>query len=120
MEVNTIGLPDLNEKILNAIFDNVYARIPGSHDLNDETRKLLQEPIFKDMMDLLLSMQEFNYTHRRAQLTEMYDMAHQIIDFEINSDGTSLWLALMLAIKELYELKNDELKKVVNTITIRK
>ncbi len=120
MNINTIGLPDLNGQILDAIFDNVYDKIPGIHNQSDETKKLLQEPIFIDLIDLLLRMQKFNYIYRKDQLIDTYDIAHQVMEFEINSEGTSLWLALILAIKELYGLKDNEMKKILKKIHIDK
>lgn len=39
---------------------------------------------------------------------------------ERNSEGTELWLALGLAIKELYGMRQATLRKVLQQVTVRK
>lgn len=117
MDINSIGLPELNNEKFNAIIDCVYGLNP---DLEYKTKELLEEPIFKDLIETLQKIQEFNCRYRSKQLREMFDIASEIIDFEINSESTSFWMALLLGVKEFYDLKDTEIKKLLQSLHIKK
>ena len=85
---------------MTAIFDCVYGIDDG---LTSHTKKLLKEQSFKDFIKLLLSFQEYNYHHRLEQTVKLFPLFEMTVGpMNRNSDGTPLWLALGLAIEEVY------------------
>jgi len=58
-------------------------------------------------------MQLYNYKQRSDDTRELYFQTNDIFTFEINSDGTTLWLSLALAIKELYGISNTRFKNLM-------
>jgi len=110
-------LPDLNAKCINTIFNYVY----DLENIKNENDGIIKNDVkLLALLDVFSAMQKYNYQFRPNDLRETYSIASKVIDFEINSEGTSLWLALILAIKELYGLSDTELIKILKKITIRK
>jgi hypothetical protein len=103
-------LPYLDADLLDLIFNHVYGR---PEDITDEQTR--------DFINMLKSMQDYNYHYRSAQLQRIFPLAEAIIGpFEINSEGTSIWLALILAIRELYGMQDETLKHILQQISVRK
>lgn len=112
------GLIYLDAEAMTAIFDCVYG-IDG--DLTVQTRRLLNEQGFEDFVKLLLSFQNYNYRYRVEQTIELFSLFEATVGpMERNSDGTTLWLALGLAIKDVYGLRRETLKVLLDKIKIRK
>lgn len=124
MRMNKNGLPALSSKLLNLVFGCVY-RMPDEEEIRilsylAPLRNLEENDQLMDYLHLIENISLYNYRHRFSQYYEMYEMAVPILgDFETNSEGTSLWLARILAIKELYGLTNEGLEGVLRKITIR-
>ena len=118
MRTNDHGLVFLNGKNMNAIFDCVY----GINDhLTPETKQLLEDPMFYDFVNLLLVHQEFNYRYRGGIVAELFPLFESAVGpMERNSDGTTLWLALGLAIKELYGFRKATFVEVLRKMNVRK
>lgn len=109
------NLPYLNDEHLNLIFDGVYGQ-PASIE---ETGRPIDERI-SDLANALYAMQRFNYHHRPNDTRRLFDLFNAQFNFELNSEGAALWLALMLAIQELYGFTDSKLVEVIGQVTIRK
>lgn len=110
----------LNDETMNAIFDCVYG-IEEPRHLNSNTNLLLKDHMFKDFIELLLMQREYNYRYRQEVVMELFPLFESAVGpMETNSDGTALWLALGLSIKELYGLRNSTLKALLHRIEVRK
>ncbi|MBU9711575.1 hypothetical protein [Evansella tamaricis] len=118
IRTNDNGLVYLNSRTMTAIFDCVY----GINDhLEPETKKLLQEDMFHSFIKMLLAQQDFNYRYRFSQTAYLFPLFEATVGpMETNSDGTTLWLAMGLAIKELYGLRRETLKGLLEKIKLRK
>lgn len=118
LRVNDRGLFFLNAEIMTAIFDCVYGVEGG---LTSETRKLLKEQRFQDLIKLLLSFQEYNYRHRSDETVKLFPLFEMTVGpMNRNSDGTALWLAMGLAIKEVYGFRRETLRELLEKVNIRK
>lgn len=124
IRMNKNGLPALTGKLLNLVFGCVY-RMPGKEEISKHSylaplRKIEENDQLMDYLHLIENMSLYNYRHRWKQYHVLYEIAEPILGpFETNSEGTSLWLGRILAIKELYGLTTDELKGVLQKISIR-
>jgi len=56
------------------------------------------------------SMQEFNMKHRTDEVIALADWFDDPGFLEWNSEGTTMWLAMALAIRELYDSTRSELR----------
>ena len=111
MKRNERALPVLDQELLNIIFEHVYNR-----DAEDITDKEL-----RDFVELLLAMQKYNYWYRPNECAQLFPLFEATVGpMETNSEGTSMWLALGLAIKELYGLRSSTLESLLKKITVRK
>ena len=109
------NLPYLDQDRLNIIFDHVYDIVS-----EDKGESIFEEDRLSALLDTLKSMEHFNYFHRPDDTRVLISLMSPIINFESNSDGTTLWLSLILAIKELYGFSDKKLVSVIKQITIRK
>lgn len=108
-------LPYLNQERLDKIFERVYGFPERDDDLPFEDEK------FKRFFLMLKSMQEFNYFHRQGDVHPLFGLLEErVFRFERNSEGTTLWLALILAIQELYGFSDEKLISVMKQVTVRK
>ncbi len=108
-------LPYLNQERLNIIFDHVYDIVDASEDVSSFGEEKLSH-----LLETLKSMQSFNYQHRPSDTREVFHLCNGTFNFEINSEGTTLWLSLILAIKELYGFSDKKLITVIKQASIRK
>ena len=108
---NDRDLPWLDPQLLDAIFEGVYTHgIPA--DLAEEQR---------DLLHALYTMQAYNYAHRQRACAELFPLFEETVGpMEVNSEGTTLWLALGLALKELYGMRNATLRELMLRVTVRK
>jgi hypothetical protein len=119
IKLNDKELPNLDSQIMTAIFDCVY----GINDyLDTNTKRLLKEKIFTDFIMVLLAHQQFNYWYRPDVTRELFPIFESTVGPMVrhSEDGTVLWLALGLAIKELYGINGEKLKGLLKTIKSRK
>ena len=118
LRVNQQDLIYLNERTITVIFDCVYG-MDGS--LRADSIDLLREPNFKDLVQMLNTMQEYNYRYRQDQLSDLFLIFDQTVGpMETNSDGTVLWLAMGLAIKDLYRLRTETLAELLKLVKVKK
>lgn len=100
-----INLPQLTKKRLRWLFDHAY----------DISFTLAQESIPVPSLDetLLLvvkQMQRVNYEHHTDECVSLFGLFSESMSFERNSEGTTQWLAMALAIKQLCALNDEELR----------
>jgi len=107
-------LPYLNKERLDMIFEHVYdnAEKADEHKFNEEK--------LSHFLITLKTMQSFNFRHRPDDTRQLLSLLDGIFNFERNSEGTTLWLSLILAIKELYGFSDRKLFTVMKKVTIRK
>ena len=103
---------------MNAIFDCVYGI---NEHLSKTTKQLLKDGQFKDFVNLLNQLQEYNYRHRSKQACELSSLFEATVGpMQNNSDGPVIWFSLGLAIKELYGMRRNTLRELLQFVTIRK
>ncbi len=112
------NLPYLNQERLDFIFNAVYENVetmtqPEFDNSNDDGR-------LKCLLLALKAMQRFNHCYRSDDTRPLFDLLNPIFNFERNSEGTTLWLSLILAIQELYGFSESKLVQVMQQVTIRK
>jgi hypothetical protein len=108
------NLPYLNQERLDFIFNAVYE--------NPET---IKEQAFDDsklgcLLLTLKTMQHFNHWYRSDDTRSLFTLLNPFFNFERNSEGTTLWLSLILAIQELYGFSETKLVQVMQQVSIRK
>jgi hypothetical protein len=102
------SLPALTKKRLRWIFDYAYQfEMPPSFP--DESTLSVD----KTLMLVLKSMQITNIERREDQCVDLFQLFNEPYFLEPNSEGTTHFLALALAVKELYRLDDDELQRVI-------
>ena len=109
------NLPYLTQNRLNFIFEGVYGfdGIPAQM-LNTE------EEIIVDLAKTLYAMQQFNHHYRWDDTRQIFGLMSENFQFEVNSEGTTLWLSLILAIQELYGFTDKKIVEVICQVTVRK
>lgn len=118
LKVNKENLPVLDAKTMTAIFDCVYG-IEASH--KKETTSLIEDEFFLYFINMLTSIQKFNYRYRQDNLADLYPLFERTVGpMETNSEGTVLWLAMGLAIKETYGMRNGTLENLMKLVNLKK
>jgi hypothetical protein len=111
MKYNERELPYLDTALLDIIFDGVYGKDCDA----------IEEAPLRDFLEMLYTMQAYNHRYRPntcAALSPIFEEA--VGPMGINREGTSLWLALGLAIKELYGMRDSTLRTLLMQLTVRK
>lgn len=108
------NLPRLNQERLDMIFARVY---PSGVSQQGEP---IAEDRIQALIDVLRAMQTFNYHYRVDDTNRMFDLFSSQFNFEMNSEGTTLWLAMILAIQELYGFTDGKLVEVMRQVTVNK
>lgn len=111
MNCNDRELPYLDQALLDQIFDGVY----------DPELERIEDEALRDFLDTLYTLQTYNYHHRPKSCTALFSLFEQTVGpMECNSEGTTLWLALGLALKELYGMRTSTLRDLLAQVTTRK
>ena len=107
-------LPELNGAALDFIFDHVYdiVEMPGKIRLQESSKA-------SNLLEILKALQRFNYHHRPDDTRKLFSLMSRHFNFERNSEGTTLWLSLLLAIKELYGVTNRSLNLLIQSSHVR-
>ena len=112
-------LPVLDPYTLDFILSHVY-------DVNDRPESQGKcddgaDEKHRDLLSILLALQTFNYHHRMDEGEGVFAAATRAGRcFQSNSSGTELWLALLLAIQELYGLNDGKLATLLRKTTVIK
>ncbi|MFT5686214.1 MAG: hypothetical protein ACI8RZ_007170 [Myxococcota bacterium] len=111
------GLPWLDAAVLDTIFDCVY----GVTDAVRASRPLLKDPAVGDLVAVLLTMQAYNAKWRPRALGRWLPVLEGALgELEHNSEGTTQWLALAVALRDLYDLRSTTLGELLTSTTVRK
>jgi len=111
MKRNERALPMLDRELLNIIFDHVYNKDPEE----------IADKELRDFIKLLLAMQHYNHWYRSDEYMQLAQMFEATVGpMETNTEGTDMWLALGLAIKELYGLRLSTLESLLKKVTVQK
>lgn len=110
-------LPPLDQPNLNRIFEHVYDvvhdGVPSHANMRDDR--------LSGMIAALQAMQYFNFRYRSNDINRLFPLTSPIFGYKRSADGTSLWLALIVAVQELYSLTDEQLlQEVLPQVTIRK
>ncbi|WP_061808750.1 hypothetical protein [Rossellomorea vietnamensis] len=110
-KLNEKELYYLDKPTIKAILDCSFG---VTEHLKPSTKRMLEDKKFSDFVSLLLTMQDFNYRYRNQGVSQLFPLFEETIGpMEKNSDGTTLMLALGLALKELYGFRNTTLRRVL-------
>ncbi len=112
------NLPYLTPERLTTIFESVYDIVRVQEEL--ESVGKFGEERLDCLLVTLQAMQSFNYGFRPDDTRQLFGPMNSIFKFERNSDGTTLWLSLILAIKELYGFSDHKLYEVMAEVKLRK
>lgn len=104
------NLPPLNSELLKLIFDNVYSSSVTSELFSNDEKT-------DSFLKMVMVMKDFNYRYRQDDLSIVFNLTDSIFKYEPNSEGTGIWLGLILAIQELYNLNENQL---IQTLKIYK
>ena len=108
-------LPYLSRERFDVIFGHVYDRLDDV-----EAKRVFEEEKLNHLLRVLKTMQDFNLEHRPEDRYELFGLTNGVFNFETNSEGTDYWLALILAVKELYGFSDDKLVSVMGQVDVRK
>ena len=107
MRINQNELPVLDTAFITEIF--AYA-LHG--DLSKEMPEQKQN-FFK----MLYAMMDYNYSYRRRSIEKVAPLVIEAIEpIEMNSEGPTFYIALGLAIKDLYGLSLPKFREVMNLV----
>lgn len=108
LRFNNKGLPWLDRTMMKRILERTTS------GFFDEGRKKTEnlDKQTEDFLQTLKILQHYNYCYRGEQAMELYAHIAHAIPEEKNTDIVRMWLALALALKDLYRLRMDTLKTV--------
>lgn len=117
MKLNQLkaSLPELNGELLDLIFERVYdfAEMPENNDY-------VKPDKVSSLLGILKALQKFNFYHRPDETGDLFGPMSKHFNFERNSEGTTDWLSLLLAIKELYGLTDKNFAPLIRASNVRK
>ena len=110
-------LPELNGTVLDFIFNHVYDIVETS----SERQALDDDSKLWDLVEVLKVVQRFNWRHRIDEAFALHQKAviPAGLELQSNSTGSELWLAMLLAIKDLYGLNQHGLITAIKKISVR-
>ena len=116
---NERSLPLLDQDALDALFASVYHPLP--RNAPETERYLLAQPDqIRSWFELLMAHQAYNYVYRHSEYAKLLPTIEDVLGpFERNSEGTSFWLALCLALKEAYGMRTRTLASVMRLVRVR-
>ncbi len=115
LEMTKNNLPYLHPERLNIIFDHVYDTV-GIYN----SKQNFDDEKLTDFLTMLQAIQLFNYKHRHDDTRRLFFLLDGLFNFERNSQGTTIWLALILAIQDLYRFSDEKLVSLMKQVSVRK
>jgi hypothetical protein len=106
------NLPFLSKETLEFIFEHVFLN-PG-HKIENTS----QEEKIVSFLCALTALKDFNYRYRENDLKELYELVDPLFNYNLNSEGTGIHLALVLAIKDIYGFSNEKLIEVMKLLIV--
>lgn len=105
---NDRGLPWLDS----ALMDSITERITETFLPKETPYAKWEEKEIRDFMETLFTLQHFNYQYRQEEAARLTDWITPLIPDTRNTDITRMWLAMALAIKDLYRMRRQTLSTV--------
>lgn len=102
------NLPPLDQELLERIFDSVYIGYKQTPDQR-----------ISALVDTLYAMLQFNFHLRPDDTGRLFGLFDAQFNFRRNSECTRIWLALILAVQELYGLTDCRLVEVMRSVTLK-
>ncbi len=113
MKPTPLDLPFLDQNTLDTIFNCAEG--------HEEDLEKIRGRQMHDFVVMLLAVQGYNIKYRTRQLQKLFPLMEEAIGpMEANSEITGLWVAMALAIKELYGMRPDTMKTVLKKLTVQK
>ncbi|AWI81776.1 hypothetical protein CEW87_21930 [Parazoarcus communis] len=109
------NLPYLDQERLNYIFEAVYDPLP-----ENAAETLYGDDKMASLLCALKSAQGFNHRFRWDDTCDLFHQFDPILNFAHHTEGTTLWLAMILAIQELYGFSDEKMRNLMKIMTIRK
>ena len=109
------SLPYLNQERLDYLFEAVYDPLPANAH---ET--LYGDDKMASILCAIKGMQGFNHRFRRDDTYELFHEFDKILHFARHTEGTEMWLSMILAIKELYGFSIQKMIELIKLTTVRK
>lgn len=100
-------LPTLTKKRLRWLLDHAYDEVTA--DLFKERASSPEE----NLLLIVKLMQQANLTYRANDCVALFPLFSGQDFLEPNSEGTTTFLAMALAIKELFAIEEEDLKRLV-------
>ena len=111
MRPNTTDLPYLDPSLLKTIFANNSGK--------EEDLAKIKSRQLRDFMVMLLAIQKYNARYRGHQIQKLFPLVDEETGpFEPDQESTVLWVALVLAVKELYGMRTETLKTVLKKVKL--
>lgn len=104
------NLPYLNKETLEFIFENVFL------NTDQKIENTAQEEKTVAFLYALTALKDFNYRYRENDLKELFELVDPLFNYDMNSEGTGIHLALILAIKDVYGFNNEKLIEVMKQL----
>lgn len=108
LRFNDRGLPWLDREMVNRIL----SRVTCGFMPQDSTTPCTDKQI-RDFLQTLTTMQHYNYRYRSEAIMEMKDTILPLIPETANTDVIRMWLALALALKDLYHMRRAKLAEIL-------
>lgn len=108
LRFNNKGLPWLDRVMVGRILERATSGFFGENEKSFDHHDKQTE----DFLQTLKTLQHYNYCYRSEQAMELYALVAPFIPEKKNTDIVRMWLALALALKDLYRLRRDTLKTI--------
>lgn len=107
-----LDLPFLDQFTIDTLFRCAAGR--------DEDLDKIKSGQVRDFVEMLLAMQVYNIKYRTRQVQKLFPLLEETLGpLDASSEKTALWVALALAVKELYGMRPETLKTVLKKVTTR-
>ncbi|MCW7753655.1 hypothetical protein OOT00_06615 [Desulfobotulus sp. H1] len=108
LRFNDKGLPWLDRQMVARILKRVTCGF-----LYRERVDMAEDKQIRDFLEMLTSMQHYNYSYRSEAIMEMKEHIMPLIPDMAHTDVIRMWLALALALKDLYHMPRSRLAAIL-------
>lgn len=109
LRFNERGLPWLDTEMVDRILERVCVGFIPQENLRPCTDKQT-----RDFLQTLTHMQHYNYRYRSEAFMELYPFLAPLIPDTSHTDRVRMWLALGLALKDLYHMRRSTLASILS------
>lgn len=104
-----IALPALTKKRLRWLLDHAYDLL-RNNELDTHTPVSAAD---SKLLSIAKSLQRYNLDHRADDCRNLFPLFSQAGFLDQNSDGTTYFLAMVLALKDLCSLSEENLQELI-------